>query len=336
MNALAVTERAVAALIPYARNPRTHSPKQITKIAASIAEFGWTVPILVDGDNGVIAGHGRLLAALQLGLQQVPVIELAHLSPAQKRAYLLADNRLAMDAGWDDTLLAFEINDLSELGVDLAVPGFDDDEIADLLKQVETCDALTQILEPVQSTDAQVIDAIEHATDEAKEDMDDLTLPKTPVSRVGDLWQIGPHRLLCGDSADISAIDQLFDGQSADLVFTSPPYANQRRYTTGRIIYWDGLMQGVFGVMNAHVHDHAQVLVNLGIIHENNEWQPYWDNWIAWMRTQGWRRFGWYVWDQVSQVPGHWFGRFAPRHEFIFHFNHHARQPNKIIPCKYA
>ena len=130
---LQIEYRSIDALLPYARNPRTHSPAQIAKIAASIVEFGWTQPILVDGDNGIIAGHGRLAAARKLELPKVPVIELGHLTPAQKRAYVIADNRLALDAGWDDELLALELAELSEAGYDLLLTGFDDDELAKML-----------------------------------------------------------------------------------------------------------------------------------------------------------------------------------------------------------
>ena len=133
MNTLNVEYRKVEALIPYARNPRTHAESQIAKIAASIVEYGWTNPILVDGDNGIIAGHGRLAAARKLGLDQVPVIELAHLTVAQKRALVIADNRLALDAGWDEEMLALELADLSEAGYDLALTGFEDAEIEALL-----------------------------------------------------------------------------------------------------------------------------------------------------------------------------------------------------------
>jgi ParB-like chromosome segregation protein Spo0J len=132
LNTLNVEYRKVEALIPYARNPRTHSDAQIAKIAASIVEYGWTNPVLVDGDNGIIAGHGRLAAARKLGLDQVPVIELAT-SPAQKRALVIADNRLALDAGWDEEMLALELAELSEAGYDLALTGFENIEIEALL-----------------------------------------------------------------------------------------------------------------------------------------------------------------------------------------------------------
>ncbi|WP_347321671.1 ParB/Srx family N-terminal domain-containing protein, partial [Ralstonia pseudosolanacearum] len=130
---LNVEYRKVAALIPYARNPRTHNDEQVARIAASIVEYGWTNPVLVDGENGVIAGHGRLAAARQLGMDEVPVIELAHLSPTQKRALILADNRIALDAGWDEELLALEFAELADAGYDLALTGFNDAEIDALL-----------------------------------------------------------------------------------------------------------------------------------------------------------------------------------------------------------
>ncbi|MDP2430517.1 MAG: ParB/Srx family N-terminal domain-containing protein, partial [Pseudomonadota bacterium] len=129
MNTLAVEYRLVETLIPFVRNPRTHSEAQVAKIAASIVEFGFTNPLLVDGDNGIICGHGRLAAARKLGLAEVPVIELGHLSPTQKRAYVIGDNQLALQAGWDEELLALELTELQEAGYDLLLTGFDDAEI---------------------------------------------------------------------------------------------------------------------------------------------------------------------------------------------------------------
>jgi DNA modification methylase len=167
-------------------------------------------------------------------------------------------------------------------------------------------------------------------------DEDDVTPPAVAVTRPRDLWLIGEHRLLCADSRDAVAVARLLDGERAHLLFTSPPYANQRDYTTGGIADWDALMQGVFGAARGALREDTQILVNLGLVHRDNEWQPYWDGWIEWMRTQGWRRFGWYVWDQSVTVPGDWAGRLAPRHEFVFHFNRQARKPNKIVPCKWA
>lgn len=321
LDTLAVTYRKVETLIPYARNPRTHSDEQIARIAASIAEFGWTNPILVDGEHGVIAGHGRLLAARKLGLAEVPVIELAHLTPAQKRAYVIADNRLALDAGWDQAMLALEFAELADAGFDLDLTGFSASEIEGLLDAIEETEPSAE-----EDTSALVRDA----------DEDDVIPPAVAVTRPGDLWLLGEHRLLCADSRDAAAVARLIEGERAHLLFTSPPYANQRDYTTGGIADWDALMQGVFGAARAALREDAQLLVNLGLVHRDNEWQPYWDGWIEWMRSQGWRRFAWYVWDQGPGMPGDWQGRLAPSFEFVFHFNRSTRKPNKIVPCKHA
>ncbi len=181
-------------LRPYERNPRTHSAEQITKIAASLLEFGWTNPILVDGEAGIIAGHGRLLAARELAMTTVPVIELTHLTEAQKRAYLIADNRLALDAGWDEDLLAEELKALEGLDFNLALTGFDLNELNTLLE------------------------------DETTEEVEAPEPPEDPVTRPGDLWVLGEHRLLCGDSSDHAAVDRLLDGAKIHLVNTDPPY----------------------------------------------------------------------------------------------------------------
>ena len=189
----------VDSLIPYARNARTHSEEQIAQIAASIREFGWTNPILTDGDNGVIAGHGRLAAARKLELTEVPVIELGHLSPEQKKAYILADNRIALNSGWDEELLKLELQELQGVDFDLDLLGFGDDEIERLLNGDQVGGGLTED------------DAIPEA-------------PVDPVSRTGDLWILGNHRLLCGDSTVLSDVERLMGGQLADMAFTDPPY----------------------------------------------------------------------------------------------------------------
>ena len=320
LNTLNVEYRKVKALIPYARNPRTHAESQIAKIAASIVEYGWTNPILVDGDSGIIAGHGRLAAARKLGLDQVPVIELAHLTVAQKRALVIADNRLALDAGWDEEMLALEIAELSESGYDLALTGFDDSELERLLSSSLEDDAAAEEENP------------ESSTDDSADDVPDA--PVAPVSRPGDVWQIGAHRLICGDATDAAVVAALMQGDVARLCFTSPPYGNQRDYTSGGITDWDGLMRGVFA--HLPMTGDGQVLVNLGLIHRDNEVVTYWDGWLSWMRQQGWRRFAWYVWDQGPGMPGDWQGRLAPSFEFVFHFNRESRKPNKTVPCKHA
>ena len=310
---LVVEYRPLDSLIGYLRNARTHSDEQVAEIAGSIREFGWTNPILVDGDNGVIAGHGRILAARKLGLTKVPVIELAHLTETQRRAYILADNKLAMNAGWDNDLLALELSDLQDAGFDLGLTGFSGEEIADLLESSAN-------------------DGDAENEDNAADDMPEATVD--PVVRSGELWLLGKHRLLCGDSTNPGDVARLMDGETAALCFTSPPYGQQRDYTTGGISDWDGLMQGVFAALP--MAENGQVLVNLGLIHRDGEWMPYWSDWIGWMRALGWKRFGWYVWDQGPGLPGDWSGRFAPSFEFIFHFCRKARKPNKIVDCKWA
>ena len=312
---LNIEYRPIGRLIPYIRNARTHDEAQVAQIAASIVEFGWTNPVLVDGDNGIICGHGRLAAARRLGLSEVPVIELGHLSPNQKRAYIIADNKLALAAGWDEELLHLELGDLASNGYDLSLTGFSDDELEALLS--------------IQDDEG------EPESNPADSTGDDIPgAPVNPVSRLGDVWQLGSHRLICGDAADPAVVATLMDGQPARLCFTSPPYGNQRDYPSGGVPDWDGLMRGVFAQLPMAAN--AQVLVNLGLIHRDNEVIPYWDGWLSWMRTQGWRRFAWYVWDQGPGMPGDWAGRFAPSFEFIFHFNRESRKPHKIVPCKHA
>jgi site-specific DNA-methyltransferase (adenine-specific) len=188
---------SVASLIPYARNSRTHSDAQVGKIAASIREFGFLNPIIVDGANGIIAGHGRVMAAQKLGLATLPVIEAGHLSEAQKRAYIIADNRLALDAGWDNDLLKIELQDLQADGFDLALTGFEIGEIAGFLEE-----------------------ATEGLTDpDAVPDV-----PAVPVTVEGDVWLLGRHRLMCGDSTSIDSVEKLCDGQLVDMWLTDPPY----------------------------------------------------------------------------------------------------------------
>lgn len=193
-----ITQRKTADLIPYVNNARTHSEQQVLQIAASIKEFGFNSPVLVDGDNGIIAGHGRVMAAKKLGLDEVPTIELKHLTKTQKKAYILADNRLALNSGWDNDLLALELGELSDDGFDLDLLGFDDTELS-LLDEPETAEGLTD----------------EDAVPDA---------PVEPITKLGDVWLCGNHRVMCGDSTSIDAVDKLMNGNKADMVFTDPPY----------------------------------------------------------------------------------------------------------------
>ena len=268
-----------ARLVPYARNARTHSDQQIAQIAASMAEFGFVNPILIGDDNVIIAGHGRLMAAQRLGMSEAPVIVLGHLTAAQRRALVIADNKIGENAGWDEAQLSLELQALLSDGFDLGLLGIPEDELDALLAEAEGS--------PEISDDA--ADAIPEP-------------PAEPITRPGDIWQLGRHRLCCGDATDPAAVARL--------------------------------MQGVFAA--APVTADAQLLVNLGLVHRDSEWQPYWEGWVEWMRASGWRRFGWYVWDQGPGLPGDWNGRLAPSHEFIFHFNRAPRKPHKTVPSKHA
>ena len=203
MTTQSIELRPIEALIPYQGNARTHSRAQIKQIAASITAFGFVNPILVDAHDQVIAGHGRLAAAKHLGLTEVPVLPVTHLSSAEKRAYILADNRLAEKAGWDRDILAIELQALIEFDFEVELTGF----------------AIAEI-------DVILDDARERgggATGDAADDVP--AVPSGPaITKLGDLWQLGPHRLICGDARDANALGALLGNQPVDLIFTDPPY----------------------------------------------------------------------------------------------------------------
>ncbi len=193
-----VERTSIKSITPYARNSRTHSDEQVAQIAASIKEWGFTTPILIDTDGEIIAGHGRLLAAQRLGLEEVPTMTAKGWSEAQKRAYVIADNKLALNAGWNDEMLKIELDGLKELEFDLDLVGFSDEELAKLLQEPEK----------------------EGLTDE-----DDVPeAPEKPVTVEGDVWVLGNHRLMCGDSTSIEALEKLCEGQPVDMWLTDPPY----------------------------------------------------------------------------------------------------------------
>ena len=200
LSRLQVQVWSIDRLLPYIRNARTHTDQQVAQVAASIREFGWTNPILVAADGTIIAGHARLAAARKLKMTEVPVIVLDHLTEAQRRALVLADNRLALDAGWDEEMLRVELASLQEDGFDLDIVGFTDEELEDLLRDPEeTRDGVTDE------------DAVPDEQDTA------ITVP-------GDVWVLGDHRLLCGDATSMDAIQTVLAGGLADMVFTDPPY----------------------------------------------------------------------------------------------------------------
>jgi DNA modification methylase len=188
----------VETLLPYAKNSRTHSDEQVAQIAASIKEFGFNNPILIDKENTIIAGHGRLLAARRAGMVDVPCIRLDHLTETQRKAYVIADNRLALNAGWDNDLLALELGELGDLGFDLELTGFTDEEIAAL-------------------TPEQIDPGL---TDE--DEVPELT--EQPVTVLGDVWVLGQHRLMCGNSTILADVERLMNGTTPDCIHTDPPY----------------------------------------------------------------------------------------------------------------
>ncbi len=196
---LTVEYRALAELIPYARNSRTHSEEQVAQIAGSIKEFGFTNPVLIDGEGGIIAGHGRVLASRKLSLEQVPCIRLDGLTEAQRRAYVIADNKLALNAGWDDEMLRLELGDLMDGGFDMSLVGFTEEELAAMIGGEEITEGLTD-------------------ADETPEP------PAQPVSVLGDVWVLGKHRVMCGDSTSIDDMRRLTNDRLVDMWLTDPPY----------------------------------------------------------------------------------------------------------------
>jgi DNA modification methylase len=212
-------------LIPYARNSRTHSDEQVNQIASSIKEFGFTNPVIIDEQNGVIAGHGRIMAAKKLKIDEVPCVQVTGWTEAQKKAYVIADNKLTLNAGWDEEMLKLEFDDLKELGFDLNLTGFSLDEIGKMT--------------PVKVDGLTDEDAVPDA-------------PEIPKTVEGDIWILGNHRLMCGDSTSIDAVEKLMDGQKADMVFTDPPYGvNYKGINNDSRAGLKELLDGAFGNMFA-------------------------------------------------------------------------------------
>jgi DNA modification methylase len=290
----------------YDRNARRHSPEQVAQIAASILEFGFLNPILVDSSTGIIvAGHGRLLAARKLGLAEVPVVVLDHLSETQRRAYVLADNRLALSAGWDEALLAEELRGLEAEGMDLAVAGFSDAELEAILRNSQDG--------PVEP------EAVE---DEIPEQ------PADPVTRPGDLWFIGGHRLICGDCRELSIVRKVLDGASANLVITSPPYASQRAYDPAsgfkpiRPEEYSAWYSAVAANIAAILASDGSYFLNVKAHADAGQRSLYvMDLVIAHVRQWGWWFIDELCWRKTDNgVPGGWGNRFKNAFEPIFHF----------------
>ena len=222
MTELKIEYKKIEDLIPYVNNTRTHNENQVMQIASSIKEFGWTNPILLDGENGIIAGHGRLMAAKKLNETEVPTIQLHGLSESQKKAYIIADNKLALNAGWDDELLKLELAGLKDAGYDLSLIGFNADEL--------------KAFEPVT---------------EGLVDEDQVPeVPEEPKTKLGDIYKLGNHRLMCGDSTSIDAVEKLMNGNEVDLIFTDPPYNVSFNGRSGKhdVIKNDNLSESDFAI----------------------------------------------------------------------------------------
>ena len=295
---------SVSSLIPYARNSRTHSDAQVGQIAASIKEFGFLNPIIVDGESGIIAGHGRVLAMQKLGMADVPVIDASHLTDVQRRAYVIADNKLALNADWDSEMLRVELDELGKDGFDIELTGFSLDEIADL--QIEEV--------PEGLTDE---DALPEAPDE-------------PVTVEGDVWVLGRHRLMCGDSTSIDAVDRLMDGQKADMVFTDPPYG--MAYGGGRaagstpkgaLVKAHGMIRGddlkgddLIGMIRDAVGSAIAVCKNGAAKYVCFPWRTY-SEFESALDQIGMTISACIVWDKKSIGLGN--SDYRPQHEFIFY-----------------
>ena len=278
-----IEKRQLSELIPYINNSRKHSDDQVTQIAASIKEFGWTNPILVDGDNGIIAGHGRIMAAKKLNMTEVPVIELAHLSKEQRKALIIADNKLALNSDWDSNLLAIELKDLQDLGFDLNLTGFNADELANILLP-EQVDGLT----------------------------DEDAIPETPIepkTKLGDIYQLGNHRLMCGDSCNIEQVEQLTNGL-VDILVTDPPYNINYEGSNGLKIQNDDMSDDKFRQFLADAFISASAVMKPGAVfyiwHADSEGY----NFRGACRDAGFQVRQCLIWNKDSLVMGrqdyHW------------------------------
>jgi DNA modification methylase len=271
-------------LIPYARNSRTHSDEQISQIMASIKEFGFTNPVLIDEEGLIIAGHGRTVAAQRLGMKTVPIVRLTHLTPAQKKAYVIADNKLALNAGWDLEFLKIELLDLQSEDFDLSLTGFDDDELNDLLAQAVT-EGLTD----------------EDAVPEA---------PEEPKTKPGDIYQLGRHRLMCGDSTSIDVLEKLCDGQLVDMWLTDPPYNVAYQGGTGLTIKNDDMGDEQFRQFLRDAYTAADAVMKPGAVfyiwHADTEGY----NFRGAAKDAGWTVRQCLIWKKSSLVMGrqdyHW------------------------------
>lgn len=279
-----VKYRKVEDLIPYVNNSRKHSDEQVAQIASSIKEFGWTNPILIDGTNSIIAGHGRLMAARKLKMEEVPTIELSHLTDTQRKALVIADNKLALNADWDTTLLTIELDELLKDGFALDILGFNADE-------------LNALLEPEQVEGLTDEDAVPDA-------------PEEPKTKLGDIYQLGNHRLMCGDSTSIADIETLCDGQLVDMWLTDPPYNVAYEGSNGLKIQNDNMADDQFRQFLRDSYVAADVVMKPGAVFYiwHADLEGY--NFRGAAKDAGWTVRQCLIWKKSSLVMGrqdyHW------------------------------
>jgi DNA modification methylase len=294
-------------LIEYARNPRKND-HAVDRVAAAIREFGFRVPVVAKSDGTVVDGHLRLKAAKKLGLTEVPVVLADDMTDLQIKAFRLSVNKIAELAEWDDELLAIEFAELADAGFDNLLTGFTQDEI----------DALTPEQIPEGLTDEDAVPEVQ----------------AEPVSKLGDVWLLGKHRVMCGDSTSIDAVEALMDGGCAELCFTSPPYSDQREYNGGKELSTEHLatfVRASYGFVNYFA-------VNLGYSRKNGEVNQYWNDYIKEAEDCGLKLLSWNVWDRsgLGGSIGNQTAFFPIWHEWIFIFGEKAKELNRTKKNKSA
>jgi len=302
-----------SSLRPSPLNWRTHPKEQRDALRGVLAEIGIAGAALTrkldDGTLELIDGH---LRTEELGDQLIPVI-VTDLTAQEARNLLAVYDPIGAMAGTDTDKLDALLKEVT----------FDSPALLQMMEEIAEANGIGEEIVPGAGGDE--FDATPEASGPTR-------------TAVGDLWLIGgKHRLLVGDNTIAENVEGLMGGKRVGLCFTSPPSGQQRDYGEAakeKVQDWHALMLGTFA--NLPMTDDGQVLVNLGLIHRDGEWIPYWDGWIEWMRSQGWRRFGWYVWDQGAGLMGNWNGRLGPSHEFVFHFNRESVQPDKFVATKQA
>jgi DNA modification methylase len=289
-------------------NWRIHPKAQQQALEGVLDQVGWVQDVIINQRTGhLVDGHLRCQVAARNGEKTVPAVFVD-----------LSEDEEALILASIDPLSAMAATDKAKLDELLHAVQSDDARVQEMISGLAEREGLEFGKQEPADAEPQIDRAAE--------------LNEKWQVKTGDLFRIGDHRLLCGDSTKREDVERVMGGEKADLLFTSPPYGQQRDYTdnTSEIVKdWDGLMDGVFS--NIFGKENIQIIVNLGLIHKDNEWQPYYDSWIEWMRSNGWKRFGLYIWDQGFGLMGDWNGRLAPSFEFIFHFNKISKQPNKIV-----